>query len=98
PTLPQSFPTRRSSDLEDRDVLRLRIRPGVHVHHDFPLLLSGFGQLSQRLGVSGGVHQTTDVGLRHQVLKKALLTTDIALRTDARSEEHTSELQSRENL
>src|SRR5690606_41724007 len=98
PRAPRSFPTRRSSDL---------LAP-----LDVPITVGSMGKpvLDERLGVhfnvshSGeyglvAITETGEVGVDIEAMRNELAHREIAERVfHPRSEEHTSELQSRENL
>src|SRR5690606_39919469 len=79
-----SFPTRRSYDLQVEVVMRAQVAVGVH--GDEPRVLQ-----EPRIHAPAGAR----VARRHRVDQLRL---EPRVRLGGRSEEHTSELQSRENL
>src|SRR5207302_10607673 len=88
PTEPHSFPTRRSSDLIEETKKRGTFRVGVTQAPPWFSKDPKTGQWSSGLGISMGKAMADALG--------AKLETEA--RRPLRSEEHTSELQSRENL
>src|SRR5207302_10449228 len=96
PHSPPSFPTRRSSDLPiSSRTLLARLQ---EMEHDEILLRNDYGGLPRRVE-----YELTERGRRLLPLLDALMKTGQALDCNEcedrkRSEEHTSELQSRENL
>src|SRR5690606_41300765 len=86
-----SFPTRRSSDLATMRLHVAFLRPGLR--QPVPGLALAAGLLG--LGADEGPHLGRGIALPQRVIAQLV---QFAERTQLRSEEHTSELQSRENL
>src|SRR5699024_12878580 len=81
---PHSFPTRRSSDLETTS-------KGVKLSTTYPLLFS--------VGNGSGVNVLTDLKIEYVGTEtKSPAPKTLTIRVSPRSEEHTSELQSRFDL
>src|SRR5690606_42052448 len=83
-----SFPTRRSSDLQFG--VRTTSTPPVTLGHDTPLTI-GSTMPKHHRALAAGIALFAGIGL-------SIPTAAQATTSAARSEEHTSELQSRENL
>src|SRR5690606_40770415 len=84
-----SFPTRRSSDLHQADSLAIG-RGGGALANQLQRLLVGVLHAEQEALPTRSLVEMQDIGIADDIVG--------AGRADQRSEEHTSELQSRENL
>src|SRR5690606_41656508 len=92
PALP-SFPTRRSSDLHCRVEHLFNVGPGSF--NPPPKVDSAIVRLTPHAQLP---HQAQDVRALDRIVREAFNQRRKTLRNTLRSEEHTSELQSRENL
>src|SRR5690606_42025150 len=93
-----SFPTRRSSDLAvDAGELDEKAYLAWY-DHAWSDLVALFGENADKLVFTGEDYPWGPFGASDDLLAKQAVDAGMGIRTGIRSEEHTSELQSRENL
>src|SRR5206468_9476280 len=96
PSPPRPFPTRRSSDLRQRQGRRVR---WLDLHNVLGIITLAWFGIVTLTGVINSLAAPIELMWQSgQLAEMAAQSRDAAAPTDRRSEEHTSELQSRSDL